>query len=221
MAEKTPKISRSEFVRGMSVKSILSMTNEQFNKLTEPQLRHIVTRLASAGNKRLRKFEEKGEKSPAYSRAVKNGFFTAKNKSLSQLRHEFLREKEFLQNKYSTVSKWLPLKQKLIKGMQASGIGIDHTNFYDIFDVYQKLREVDQSVTYGEFKYTALKEIEEFLESPESTNQELEEMEPGERAKAYALELNNRLSEIIGEQEEMKQKADSTSDFFNMGGWKS
>lgn len=212
------KINRAEYVRGMSVKSILSMSNKDFNKLTEPELRHIVTRLASAGNKRLRGFEKAGERSPAYTRAMDNGGkFTARGKSFSELRHEFQREKEFLNNKYSTVAKWVPLKEKLIKGLQKAEVGIDDENFYPIFDVYQKLYELDESVSYVEFKYTVMKEVDEYTEEMQKTDKEYEELTPKERAEKYALGLQERISKIIGAEEEKRNKMDATSDFFSLG----
>lgn len=212
-----PKINRAEYVRGMSVKSILSMSNKDFNKLSETELRHIVTRLASAGNKRLRGFEKAGERSPAYTKAMENGKFTAKNKTFSELRHEFQREKEFFTNKYSTVSKWLPLKEKLIKGLQKAEVGIDNESFYPIFDVFQKLYELDESVSYREFKYTIMKEIDELTEERQKTDTEYEKLTPKERAEKYALELQNRVSEILGKEEEKRNRMDATSDFFSLG----
>ena len=41
-----------------------------------------------------------------------------------------------------------------------------------------------------------------------------------ERAEKYALELQDRVSDILGKEEEKRNKMDATSDFFSLGGHK-
>ena len=60
-------------VSGMTVQDILNMDNTTFNKLTESEMRKVVGRLVSAGNKRLRSFERAGESSPATRHGEKSG----------------------------------------------------------------------------------------------------------------------------------------------------
>lgn len=212
-------ISRSELVTGKSTAQILSLSNKEFNKLTETELRHYVTRIASAGNKRLRGFEKAGEKSPAYSRAMELGRFTARGKNLAELRQEYSRIRDFMQNKYSTVAKWKPLKQKLIKGLTSAGVGVNDGNFYPLFDTYNKLRELDPTITYQEWKYEIMKEIDSTIDEVREETDNWDDLTEEERANITALAMNDKLDEIVTKREEIRRKADSTSDFFEMGGY--
>ena len=48
-------------VSGMTIQDILNMDNKTFNSLNTSDMRKVVGRLVSAGNKRLRSFERAGE----------------------------------------------------------------------------------------------------------------------------------------------------------------
>lgn len=211
MAKKPkPSIKRSEYVKGLSTEDILKMDNKTFNKLSENELRHLVTRLASSANKRVKAFEQKGERSPAYNVAKRGGKFTAKGKDLNALRSEFLREKSFLQSKVSTVSGWKKTKQRIEKGLAEQGVNVSD----ELFDIYSKLRELDKTISQKEFKYEIMKEIEAVLEENEVEDGFWDELTDKEKAERYATMLYDRLDEIIGRNEETRRRADSTSDFF-------
>ena len=69
----------------MGIKDILSMGLNEFNKLKESQLRSLTNKLVSAANKRVRRFEAAGVKSPALSKVEQEGIFSTRNKSFNEL----------------------------------------------------------------------------------------------------------------------------------------
>lgn len=94
-------------VNGLSVDDILSMDWTDVQKLNRRDLAQLTSRLASAGNKRLRRLEKAGlEDSPAHSVIQRSGGdFSVKNKTINELRSEYNRVRAFLSptTKTSTV----------------------------------------------------------------------------------------------------------------------
>lgn len=98
---------------GKSVEDLLKMGSDynRYRKLSESTLRKVVNRLASAGNKRLRRMEQAGETSPAYREVqASGGKFSTKGKTLEGLRREFLRAKQFFEDKTSSLQFWRQVK---------------------------------------------------------------------------------------------------------------
>lgn len=92
-------------VEGKSIKQLMRLRPGTINKMTEPELRSVVTRLASAANKRVRRIAAKGIETPATRTAeTSGGFFTGKGKTLPQLRTEYKRVKGFLQSETSSLT---------------------------------------------------------------------------------------------------------------------
>ena len=94
-------------VSGLSINDILSMDWTNIQKLNRRDLSQLTSRLASAGNKRLRRLEKAGlNETPAYT-AIKRsgGDFSVKSKTINELRSEFSRVRTFLDpsTKTSTV----------------------------------------------------------------------------------------------------------------------
>lgn len=223
---------RNYDVKGLSVKKILAMDNKTFNQLNEKQLREVLGRLVSAGNKRLRDFEKKGEKSPAYNYIMGKrgkGRFTTKvsgdtaRDRLNALRAEFARAKDFFNAETSTVKKWLPIKETIIKGMNKQGVKLTNENFYDIFDVYQELKAWDKSVTERAMKYGMLREIEKMTYDWKSTAKSLaqenglltEVTDKQEALDLIAAKLKEDISKVYEEQQKTKfTKENTVSDFF-------
>lgn len=91
-------------VSGLSVNDILSMDWTDIQKLNRRDLAQLTSRLASAGNKRLRRLEKAGlNETPAYT-AIKRsgGDFSIKSKTINELRSEFSRVRTFLDTSTKT-----------------------------------------------------------------------------------------------------------------------
>ena len=190
-------------VSGMTVQDILTMDNRTFNSLKEADLRKVVGRLVSAGNKRMRTFEKKGATSPAVSAASKSGGkFSTKGKSFGELRSEYLRAKQFLQAKTSTVAGWNRTKKELAEKMQAAGADVTPGQLDDVLKTYDRLKQIDPTVESKGMKYRLISDIAQLDESmpiDEKMNQMLQ-----------------RIDEIYEEEAESYYEAGGVSEFFNL-----
>lgn len=147
-----------------TVQGIISMTPQQLNSLTIPQLKAVTQILASAGNKRLKSFERKGEKSPAYlyimGKKGRGKFSTAGKKNISKLRHEFARVRTFLTSETGKMSGWNDVKRRTMHTLkQMYGINITAKTWGDVWDAYTKLTELDESIKESKIKYLVLESI--------------------------------------------------------------
>ena len=88
----------------MKVKEILNLSDVQINKMSRKELAQVTSILASAANKRIARIEKAGVTSPAVSNIKKHdGKFSVKGKNTNQLRSEFARARNFMQNATSSV----------------------------------------------------------------------------------------------------------------------
>ena len=162
---------QKSIVSGLSINDIMNMDIRQFNKLTEPELKKVVGRLASASNKRIRRMESAGIETPALRKAYKTGgAFSVKDKKLNQLRNEFVRAKSFLQSPTSSVKAYKEVQNKTIEGLKKQGIDVD--------------REIRESMTQGMTK----KEKQAYIKSIGGKK---------EFNKRVREQINKKLSEIF------------------------
>lgn len=92
-------------VEGKTIDQLMKTGSTKLHQLTTKNLKAIVTRLNSAGNKRMRRLEKSGyTTSPAYKRVVESGGdFTVKGITTREaLENAFLRVKAFLTDETST-----------------------------------------------------------------------------------------------------------------------
>lgn len=162
-----------------TVQGIISMTPKQLNSLTIPQLKAVTQILASAGNKRLRSFERRGETSPAYQYIAgstgRGKFSTAGKNNISKLRAEFGRVRTFLTSKTGTVKGWTYVKKQTIETLKKQyGINIDRKKWGELWRAYQKLTELDPSIKQGRIKYAVIENINTRLRAnPDLTPDEI------------------------------------------------
>lgn len=100
-----------------NINELLNLSSRDVAKLTRQELARVVSQLASAGNKRLRRLETTpmGTESRPYKTAMEAGKFSVAGKNQGQLQNEFKRVSEFLKSKTSTVSGWKAEKAKVYK----------------------------------------------------------------------------------------------------------
>ena len=104
--------------------NIVDMTPEQFNKLSKQELKGYTQILASAGNKRIKRFQEAGETSPSVEAVLKKGKFSTKDKSFQELRSEFMRAKRFMESKTGSLRSEIRLRNENIEKLKGAGIEI-------------------------------------------------------------------------------------------------
>lgn len=166
MARGVKEYKQPSIVSGKSVKDILSMDVSEFNKLGLKEMQKITGRLVSAGNKRLRRAEEKGINSPAFSYVENNGgAFSTKGKTLNQLRAEFVRAKNFLEAETSTIKGAEKFINQSIEALHKEGVDINKSDFQEVMRLYESLKRSDPKVAERGLKYAVLRELSEKVES--------------------------------------------------------
>lgn len=172
-------------VAGKSIKNIMDIDMDTFNKLSERDLRQLTTRLASAANKRIKRMEQAGDLSPAYDRIQESGGkISVKNKTFNQLRHEFGRARDFLRSKTSSLAGWKKTKRTVIKAFRGMGVNIPEQSYDSVFRTYEKLKERNPEYSMRALKYRVMKKIvsgdvdyeELILEAQEELDDELESL---------------------------------------------
>lgn len=192
-------------VSGMSVQDILNMDINTFNKLNTSDLRKVVGRLVSAGNKRLRSFERAGESSPATRHVAKSGgAFSTKGKDLNALRAEYTRAKNFLQAKTGTRKGWKQVKKETIAGFKKHGVEMTESQFNDVWKAYEDLKELSPEVANRGLKYSVLKDVANMMNDTEKSADEI------------ATALHENLSQIYEEQAGLNNDIDGVSGFFEI-----
>ena len=89
-------------VKGLKIQDILNKSYQEIMTLDQQDLKKLVNRLVSAGNKRLRRL--KADKIGRLSPAMEKNMFSTRGKGLNSLRREFTRIKSFMKKKTSTIS---------------------------------------------------------------------------------------------------------------------
>ena len=197
------KYKQPSLVSGMSIQDIMNMDINTFNKLSTSDLRKVVGRLVSAGNKRLRSFEKVGESSPSTRYVEKSGGkFSTKGKDLNALRAEYTRAKTYLQSKTSTRRGWKKVKKETISGLKKYGVEMDESQFDDVWQAYENLKELSPEVANRGLKYGVLKDIADMTLDTDKTADEI------------ATALHDNLSEIYEEQAELNDEFTGVSGFF-------
>lgn len=199
------KYKQPSIVSGMTVQDILNMDINTFNKLNTSDMRKVVGRLVSAGNKRLRSFERAGESSPATRHVEKSGgVFSTKGKDLNALRAEYTRAKNFLQSKTGTRKGWKQVKNETIQGLKKQGVEMTESQFNDVWTAYEDLKELSPEVSNRGLKYAVLKDVADMVTG---TNKSADEI---------ATALHKDLSRIYEEQARLNNGVDGVSGFFEI-----
>lgn len=196
---------KQSIVSGKSIQDILNMDIETFNKLNTSDLRKVVGRLVSAGNKRLRSFEKAGESSPATRYIEKSGgVFSTKGKDLNALRSEYVRAKNFLESKTGTRKGWENSKREVIKGLKKNGVEMSVDQFNDVWKAYEDLKELSPDVANKGLKYAVLKDIADMVTDSNKSAEEI------------ANSIHENISKIYEEQAELENDSDGVSGFFEI-----
>lgn len=199
------KYKQPSIVSGMSIQDILNMDNNTFNKLNTSDLRKVVGRLVSAGNKRLRSFERAGERSPATRHVAKSGgSFSTKGKDLNALRSEYTRAKNFMQAKTGTRKGWKQVKKETIASLKKHGVEMTESQFDDVWTAYEDLKELSPEVANRGLKYSVLKDVADMVTDADKSADEI------------AMTLNENLSRIYEEQAGLNNGVDGVSGFFEI-----
>lgn len=107
-------------VRGKSIAELQSLAPAEWKRLNRRERSQVVSRLASAANKRLVRFEKAGISTPATRAARKKGKFSVKGKSKGELTTEYKRVKSFLSAETGTAKGYKKFKKRIKKSLKES-----------------------------------------------------------------------------------------------------
>lgn len=160
-------------VSGKSIKDILSITPQELNKMDISDLRRTVGRLVSAGNKRVRRFTNKGESSPAVEKLMRSGgLLSTAGKNINQLRMEFARARNFLTSDVSTRRGWERVKKETVNALQKHGVNVGKKDFEIFWKAYENVKEKNPEIANKALKYAAMKEVAEIVNEKKYTDAE-------------------------------------------------
>lgn len=126
----------------MSLKQLLELEPDDIMKMKRPQLAKIVSRLATAANKRYKRLEPKPELHTPVFNGVKRsgGAFGTKKKNLNQLRVEYTRVSAFLRNPQSTVKG----AQKAYKELtERIGGNLRPSEMKELWEIFHQVQELE------------------------------------------------------------------------------
>lgn len=182
----------------------LNMTASDFSKLSEKELRKVVQNLADTGNKRIKRMQEAGLKSPAlnYIEHSKGGAkFSTKGKKLNQLRAEYIRAKNFLTAETGNVKGARNFIKNSVKGFyEKTGIKMSVVDFQDIMEIYEDIKRADPSIV--SYKYHFIESITQEYEMGATSVEDIK------------TRLYNRREEIYLEKVARERDNESISSFF-------
>lgn len=154
-----------------SYKDLLNLKPYELRDMSEKELKRVVDKLSRVGNDRLNRFEYANEKSPAYTYIRDNGgdFSTVGLVNNKQgLLREYRRVKGFLESETGTLREWRKVKADVIEQLKnlKNPVHITDAQYYQFFDAFKKLTELNSSAKSPEYKYKVFKEIKRMIDAP-------------------------------------------------------
>lgn len=145
-----------------SISYLQNLTNRQLTNLTRNELAKVVSKLASAANKRTKRLIQSGVPSPALIGRVERGKvkFSVKGKNVDELKKEYLEVKSYLSSETSTVKGARKVMNTVIDTLKnKKGIEITENQYKDFFKIYERVKEVDPYISSQSMKYKVFEAI--------------------------------------------------------------
>ena len=182
--------------------AFLNITGKAFEAMSGRDLRKAVSSLRSTARKRASRLEARGYDTPALTKLNKaGGLPTIKGMTESELRAEFHKYRNFLNDKTSTVSGFVSFRSDVIEALQSRGINISTDDFHRFFKAYDKLTELDPTIEERKLKYKTMRELANAVEEGPPDFDEL------------ISQMEETVTELY-EKEEAKNADEGVSSFF-------
>ena len=174
---------RDRISSGLSVSDIMNIPMKKFEQYTPAQQRELVSRLASAANKRYKTFEKKGIVNPAVlSMKMEGGKISVRGKNVEQVKEEYFRAKKFLKSIFSTQKGYREYMNKLKLSIEKSGSngikkGMKVTELYSTaFAYYDILQDLNPKISNIKDKYKIVNQIAVYIEEGKDEKQVFEDI---------------------------------------------
>lgn len=189
-----------------TLKELQDVSIEELNSADRSTLSKWVSKMASAANKRLKRLEQKGMESPAViSVGNSGGKFGARGKNLNQLRSEFIRVKNFLKMKTSTIRGYKKVKKDFFDRVEATTkqrLELTDDFLNKFWRVYDKTANLAPFIKGSEPRQKMVFDL--MVDNKNLSEDELLE------------ELNSRFTNFYEEEEDITDEFD-TSSFYQVG----
>ena len=157
-------------LKGTSVDKLTNLSATQVKQYDRKNLAKIVTKLASAANKRVKRLEGSGYNTPALRQASKGGHFGSKDKNLKQLRSEYKRVSSFLKSETSTVKGYKSFLSRLSKKFKEKGVKVGSGTINETQDfidketrIYDWLKDRNPFIEESIYKYRVMPKLSEYI----------------------------------------------------------
>ena len=150
---------RSNWATGKSINFLLDLDPDVWTQLSDRELRDVVSRLASAANKRVKRAEASDSQSWAVKSVQRGGKFSVKGKDLSSLQREYQRVKSFLSDPTSTSKGWKEAQNEIGAALNEMGYEVTPDQVRRMITLYNALTEVDGQTLSREDRYKYMKEL--------------------------------------------------------------
>lgn len=152
--------------RSNKISDILDLPLSKIMSMSRRDLAKTVSKLASAGNKRIVRLQKQNITTPASEYILTHGGkFSVAGKNVAELREEFQRVKGFLESKTATVrgyKKWSSEMSKTLfknTGINYDALSEDEKRIF--WKAYSKLEELDYANVHDKRYRTSVNEIYE------------------------------------------------------------
>lgn len=140
---------------------LLDLDPEVWTDLSAQELKSVVSRLASAANKRVKRAVASASASWVVKAAQRGGKFSVAGKDLEALRNEYQRVRAFLSDPNSTAAGWKQTRAELGDSLREAGYDVSPSQVERMINAYNHLMEVDGSTLSREDRYKYMKELAE------------------------------------------------------------
>ena len=140
---------------------LLDLDPDIWTELSAKELKSVVSRLASAANKRVTRAVASGSASWAVKSVQRGGKFSVAKKDLESLRNEYQRVRAFLSDQNSTAAGWKQTRNELSENLQEAGYDVTPSQVERMINAYNHLMEVDGTTLSREDRYKYMKELAE------------------------------------------------------------
>lgn len=141
----------------MTTEQYLNMDLSDFLMMNTFELKNAVRTLGGTANKRYDNIKKKIGDTPATQSLERSGGkISTKGLSFNEMRKEFIRAKNFLNMKSSSLSGYEKIVKASLKGLETRGITITPDKYKDFWNLYEEVKELDPMVADKQYKYKIL-----------------------------------------------------------------
>lgn len=203
-------MANKDFIKGKTVQNILDTPLYDLKKMTDSELRTVVGRLVSAGNKRLRRYETKKGELPNAGRqgTYEERKFSTQGKDRTELMEEFKRAKNFFGAETSSLTGEKNVKTKSQQALNENfGISVSDEDYDIYWKAFDRLKELHPEIDERNYKYTILSHMDKMIEKRKG--------KPYKSYKTFARAIEKKLDDLYKENQRLSN-ADGTSGFFEL-----